>query len=402
MKASQFSLLSLAMATITIVLASPLKPSLGDCPKVALNASTNIWNSYILHQSDSDYPQLVFQAASRIQNKILKQKVLKVADVGTFLNIDSPQAVTKLQRILLEMIPCDRIVGVSLQGMGLPEQGSYSNLPEYKMPIMPEEHKRNYVDPLVSIISAHPSTAFALIVEPFTLSAFIKPDGRKLSMAEEIYHESIPYALRSLGNLPNAILYLDAGHGGLLGWVQTLPQAASNISAAYKAAGSPPQFRGIAINIHNYNAWDLSPGEFATTRETRNYAQNEQTYLRLLGTRLQQLGVPNNAIMDTSRNGIHGLREEWDRWCNVYGAGLGRLPGLNIQPGQQQLDAFIWAKGPGYSDGSSESAISVYQKYCGGVDAHKPSPERGEWFQEYFETLVREANPPIKVSLKVA
>lgn len=75
---------------------------------------------------------------------------------------------------------------------------------------------------------------------------------------------------------------------------------------------------------------------------------------------------------------------------------LGRFPGPNPQPGQQ-LDAFIWAKAPGFSDGSNSSPIDVYQKYCGGVDAHEPSPERGEWFQEYFETLVGEASPEIKV-----
>ncbi|KAK4202401.1 1, 4-beta cellobiohydrolase [Triangularia verruculosa] len=324
-----------------------------------------------------------------------------VIELGTiwtrWKDSDDPQAFSKLQQILTRPIPCDHIVGVGLQGMGLPEQGSYNDWSGYKMPPTPEEHKRNYVDPLASIISAHPTTAFALIIEPFTLSGFIKQSGKNLSMAEAVYHASIPYALKSLGNLPNAILYLDAGHGGLLGWAEILPHAASNISAAYKAAGSPPQFRGLAINIYNYNSWNLSPGEFTTTRETpRNYAQNEQSYLRLLRTRLQQLGMPNNGIMDTSRNGIYGLRAEWDHWCNVNGAGLGRFPGPNPQSGEQ-LDAYIWAKGPGYSDGSSDSPIEVYRKYCGGPDAHTPSPERGEWFQEYFETLVREANPPIRV-----
>ncbi|KAK0736225.1 1, 4-beta cellobiohydrolase [Apiosordaria backusii] len=397
MKLSKTLVFSFGIVTYNIVSALPSEGTSAGCQRVALNASTNIWQGYILHQSDPDYAQLISLAAGRIQDETLTQKALKVADAGTFLSIDNPQAFSKLERTLQESIPCNHIVGVTLQGMGLPEQGSYSDWPGYKMPIMPEEHKRVYVDPLASMISANPSTAFALIIEPFTLPAFIKHDGRNLSMLETIYHASIPYALESLGNLPNAILYLDAGHGGLLGWHQTLPLVASNISAVYKVANSPPQFRGIAINTHNYNAWDLSPGEFATTRETRNYAQNEQTYLRLLGTRLQQLGVPNNAIMDTSRNGIHGLREEWDRWCNVYGAGLGRFPGPNLQPGQQELDAFIWAKGPGYSDGSSDSVIGIYRKYCGGIDAHKPSPERGEWFQEYFETLVREAHPSVGV-----
>ena len=50
-------------------------------------------------------------------------------------------------------------------------------------------------------------------------------------------------------------MYIDAGHGGNLGWEHTLKPGAEEISAAYKAAGSPSQVRGIAVNTDGYNSW---------------------------------------------------------------------------------------------------------------------------------------------------
>ena len=63
---------------------------------------------------------------------------------------------------------------------------------------------------------------------------------------------------------------------------------------------------------------------------------------------------------DTSRNGRGGIRHEWGAWCNVRGAGLGQRPVATPMPG---LDAYVWIKPPGESDG-----------LCGGEHTYFFSP----------------------------
>ena len=80
----------------------------------------------------------------------------------------------------------------------------------------------------------------------------------------------------------------------------------------YKAAGNPSQFRGIATNVAGWNSWDASPGEFADATDAEwNSCQNEQIFVETFGAALASAGMPNHAIVDTSRNGVQGLREEW-------------------------------------------------------------------------------------------
>lgn len=116
--------------------------------------------------------------------------------------------------------------------------------------------------------------------------------------------------------------------------------------------------------------------------------------MRLFGELLGQAGVPNHAIMDTSRNGVIGLREDWTEWCNINGAGFGTLP-TSEGTGLDLADAFIWAKGGGISDGTSDPSSQNYNSFCGRASAFKPSPEEGEWNQAYFEMLLKNANPVV-------
>ena len=68
------------------------------------------------------------------------------------------------------------------------------------------------------------------------------------------YREGVAYALQQL-NLPNVVMYLDAGHGGWLGWDDNLRPGAQELARAYTSAGSPSQFRGIATNVAGWNSW---------------------------------------------------------------------------------------------------------------------------------------------------
>jgi cellulose 1,4-beta-cellobiosidase len=50
-------------------------------------------------------------------------------------------------------------------------------------------------------------------------------------------------------------MYVDAGHGGWLGWNDNLKPGAQELAKVYKAAGSPSQVRGFATNVAGWNSW---------------------------------------------------------------------------------------------------------------------------------------------------
>lgn len=172
----------------------------------------------------------------------------------------------------------------------------------------------------------------------------------------------------------------------------TTEPGAKELATVYKNAGSPKQVRGIATNVAGWNAWDLSPGEFSTATDAQyNKAQNEKKYIELFSPELKSAGMPGQAIVDTGRNAVTGLRKEWGNWCNINGAGFGVRPTTNT--GSTLVDSFVWVKPGGESDGTSDSSATRYDSFCGKEESFKPSPEAGQWNQAYFEMLVKNAKP---------
>lgn len=75
---------------------------------------------------------------------------------------------------------------------------------------------------IVAIIKKYPKTAISLIIEPDSLPNLVTNSGvAACQAAASGYREGVAYALKSL-NLPNVAMYLDAGHGGWLGWPDNL------------------------------------------------------------------------------------------------------------------------------------------------------------------------------------
>jgi cellulose 1,4-beta-cellobiosidase len=160
----------------------------------------------------------------------------------------------------------------------------------------------------------------------------------------------------------------------------------------WKSAGSPKQVRGISTNVAGWNSFDQSPGEFSSSSDAQyNKAQNEKLYVSMISPELKSNGMPGQAIVDTARNGVTGLRKEWGDWCNVNGAGFGVRP--TTSTGSTLVDSFVWVKPGGESDGTSDTSANRYDSFCGKDDAFKPSPEAGAWHQAYFEMLVKNAKP---------
>ncbi|KAJ0339178.1 hypothetical protein COL922a_004710 [Colletotrichum nupharicola] len=355
---------------------------------VSLDAKTNVFSKYTLHPNN--FYRAEIQAAAAGMSGTLKEQALKVADVGSFVWVDTIANIARLDPAIADTT-CDHILGVviyDLPGRDCAAKASNGELAVGEL----SKYQSQYIDPIVKIIKANPNTAFALVIEPDSLPNLVTNINLQTCQNSAAgYRDGVAYALKNL-NLPNVVMYMDAGHGGWLGWNDNLKPGAEELAKAYKAAGSPSQLRGFATNVAGWNSWDAEPGEFASDPDAQyNKAQNEKKYVTLFGAALQTAGMPNHAIVDTGRNGVQGLREEWGNWCNVNGAGFGLRPSANT--GLELADAFVWVKPGGESDGTSDSSAVRCDSFCGKPDAYKPSPEAGTWNQAYFEMLLKNAKP---------
>ncbi|MFF7313096.1 glycoside hydrolase family 6 protein [Streptomyces sp. NPDC008137] len=122
---------------------------------------------------------------------------------------------------------------------------------------------------------------------------------------------------------PRARVYYDAGHSG---WNAPGKQA---VWLRQAGAASPESSDGIFSNVSNFH----------TTAD-------EVAYDRRV---LDALGGPASlgAVIDTSRNG-NGAPADGE-WCDPSGRKLGRTPTLGT--GEARIDAYLWVKLPGESDG---------------------------------------------------
>ncbi|MGW0459261.1 glycoside hydrolase family 6 protein [Streptomyces tendae] len=122
---------------------------------------------------------------------------------------------------------------------------------------------------------------------------------------------------------PAARVYYDAGHSG---WHAPAQQAAWLKQAGAASADSSD---GVFSNVSNFH----------TTADEVSY---DRAVLDSLG------GPPSlGAVIDTSRNG-NGAPSD-GQWCDPAGRKLGRAPTLTT--GMGRIDAYLWVKLPGESDG---------------------------------------------------
>lgn len=149
-------------------------------------------------------------------------------------------------------------------------------------------------------------------------------------------------AITRLKLQPGTKVYLDAGNPDWIEepWKLVEPLKRAGIDAA----------DGFALNVSN----------FQTDAATRKYG------LSLSG----QLGG-KHFVVDSSRNGNGPpAGGRGDTWCNPPGRALGTRP--TTDTGEPALDAFLWIKRPGESDGE-----------CRG------GPSAGQWWPEYALGLAR-------------
>ena len=79
-----------------------------------------------------------------------------------------------------------------------------------------------FLSAIVAIFKKYPNTAIALVIEPDSLPNLVTNSNLQTCKdSASGYRDGVAYALKSL-NLPNIAMYIDAGHGGWLGWNDNL------------------------------------------------------------------------------------------------------------------------------------------------------------------------------------
>ena len=181
----------------------------------------------------------------------------------------------------------------------------------------------------VQAVAAGIGTADAVVVvEPDTVAQLCGDPAERLAMLRS--------AVQLLEANPGTRTYLDAGHAA---WI-----SAATMAERLRAAGATAA-DGFALNVSN----------FQTT--AANVAYGQQVSALLGGTHF---------VIDTGRNG-NGPGTDW---CNPPGRAVGQHP--TAQTGQPLVDAYLWIKRPGESDGT-----------CNG------GPPAGTFWDAYAIGLVR-------------
>ena len=100
-----------------------------------------------------------------------------------------------------------------------------------------ELYKKTFVDPYAKKLREARDLTFAVVLEPDSLGNLVTNLGVELcAKAASAYVEGIAYAITQLQE-KNIALYIDAAHGGWLGWTDNLPLGKSNRSKAISSRG---------------------------------------------------------------------------------------------------------------------------------------------------------------------
>ncbi|QNS06863.1 glycoside hydrolase family 6 protein [Streptomyces xanthii] len=198
---------------------------------------------------------------------------------------------------------------------------------------------RAYIDSLASGLG---SGGAYVVVEPDAVASAVA--GCPGADTEERY-ALLSYAVQRLAARPGTRVYLDAGNAG---WIPDPARLVDPLRRSGVAAAT-----GIALNVANYR----------TNAETSAYGH------RLLAA----LGGTPHFVIDSSRNG-NGPYEGTDAWCNPPGRALGTPPTTGTA--DPALDAYLWIKRPGESDGT-----------CRG------GPPAGQWWESGALELARNSTP---------
>jgi endoglucanase len=240
-----------------------------------------------------------------------------------------------------------------------------------------------------------------------------QPAGQD-SRASDARYAQLRGAVSILTSLPNVRLYLD-GTGS--SWLAPGEAASRLIKADVERA------TGFFLNVSNFESdarvvpyarWvsdcialvkhseldplacpsQYGPADF---KDHATWGATDAAFDRLF----EQTGLrrdpasQKHAVIDTSRNGKGsweppvGKYPDAEVWCNPPKRGLGRRP--TLESGNPYVDAFLWIKIPGESDGE------CHRGRGGPADPERglTAPPAGSWFAQQARELIEFASPPI-------
>jgi cellulose 1,4-beta-cellobiosidase len=309
-------------------------------------------------------------------------------------------------------------------------------------------YKTEFIDPLAAIMTdpKYNSLRIVNVVEDDSLPNLVT--NLALPACAEAgtsgaYVQGIQYALNKLhkGNIYN---YLDIGHHAWLGWDSNFGPAVTLLTNTVKGtAAGLASVDGFISNTANYSSLSEPYYTITTTvggtsvRQAKwidwNMYVDELSFTQAFRNALVAAGFPATLgmLVDTSRNGWGGAarpaaaststdvntfvndsridrRIHAGNWCNQSGAGLGERPRATPAPG---IDAYVWIKPPGESDGSSTAIANSDGKgfdrmcdptYTGNTlngnnltGALPGAPLSGAWFSAQFQQLMGNAYPAL-------
>jgi cellulose 1,4-beta-cellobiosidase len=310
-------------------------------------------------------------------------------------------------------------------------------------------YKAEYIDVIAEIFRrpAYANLRIVTIVEIDSLPNLVtnvtsRPTGTPecdVMAQNRGYVDGVGYALATFGAIANVYNYVDAGHHGWLGWDTNFGPSVDIMRTAATASGSTvANVHGFITNTANTSA--LQEPYITVNNETRpsrwidfNQFNDELSYAQAFRDRAVQAGFPSTIgmLIDTSRNGWGGpnrptgpstladlnaridasrvdRRIHKGNWCNASGAGLGERPRASPAPG---IDAYVWIKPPGESDGSStfipNDEGKGFDRMCDPTYGGNPrnnnnmtgalpnAPLSGHWFPAQFQQLLQNAFPPL-------
>ncbi|KDQ61110.1 glycoside hydrolase family 6 protein [Jaapia argillacea MUCL 33604] len=370
--------------------------STSSSSSAAPSTTSSAGNPYVGYQVylSPYYAAEVTAAAANITDATTKANALSVADIPTFTWFDTAAKVPTLGTYLANAQALQTSSGqkqlVQIVVYDLPDRDCAAGSSDGEFTIADNgvANYEAYIDSIVAEVKQYPNVRVVAIIEPDSLANLVTNlNVQKCAEAQTAYLQCVTYAMEQLNSV-GVYMYLDAGHAGWLGWPANLSPAATLFSALYKNASSPEYVRGLVTDVSNYNAYNTSSPDPVTSGNP-NY--DELLYVTALAPLLEQGGFSAHFIIDQGRSGVQDIRNAWGDWCNVKGAGFGTRPTTNT--GSSLVDAIVWVKPGGESDGTSNSSSPRYDSSCALSDADTPAPEAGTWFQEYFTTLVTKANP---------
>jgi cellulose 1,4-beta-cellobiosidase len=307
-------------------------------------------------------------------------------------------------------------------------------------------YQTEFIDPIVSILSnpKYENVRIVTVLEPDSLPNLVTNASIPAcaeAQSSGAYVKGFQYAISKLHQIPNVYIYLDIAHSAWLGWPSNMGPAVALYTQVVQGVGGLSSVDGFITDTANatplkepYLTATQSVGgqpvESAAFYQWNPYI-DESDYAAGLYTAFVNAGWPSSIgfLIDTSRSGWGGptrpagpglstdlntfvdasridRRAHRGLWCNVAGEGLGMPPQASPTGyPASHIDAFVWVKPPGESDGTYNPALTTHPdpncdpthvtSYGVPTGALPDAPVAGVWFPAQFEMLVRNAYPPV-------